>query len=194
MKRKKALKVAAEKLPKKRFNHCERVADTAVKMAEIFNADTEKCFVAGILHDYSKYDELSKMYQTVTAENLDPELLQYKTEVLHGPIAAAKMKNKFDITDEDILNAIAHHTSGRKQMGIIEKIIFVADYIEPKRTQPGVEGVRDIVFKEKNLDLAIYTITKANVKHLLNKDQTIYYKTIECLNYYNMARELQDAK
>ncbi len=189
MKRKKALKVAAEKLPKKRFHHCERVAETAVEMAGIFNADAEKCFLAGILHDYSKYDELSKMYQTVTAENLDPELLQYKTEVLHGPIAAAKMKNKFDITDEEILNAIAHHTSGRKQMGIIEKIIFVADYIEPKRTQPGVDGVRDIVFKENNLDLAIYTITKANVKHLLNKDQTIYYKTIECLNYYNMARE-----
>ncbi len=189
MKRKEALKVAAEKLPKKRFKHCERVAETAVEMARIFNADEEKCFLAGILHDYSKYDDLSKMYLTVTRENLDPNLLQYKAEVLHGPIAAVKMKNKFNITDEEILNAIAYHTSGRKQMGLIEKIIFVADYIEPKREQPGVEGVRDIVFKDNNLDLAIYTITKANVKHLLNKDQTIYYKTIECLNYYNMARE-----
>lgn len=189
MKRKEALKVAAEKLPKKRFKHCERVAETAVEMAGMFNADKEKCFLAGILHDYSKYDDLSKMYLTVTRENLDRNLLQYKTEVLHGPIAAAKMKNKFNITDEEILNAIAHHTTGRKQMGIIEKIIFVADYIEPKRDQPGVEVVRNIIFKEKNLDLAIYTITKANVKHLLNKDQTIYYKTIECLNYYNMARE-----
>lgn len=189
MKRKKALKVAAEKLPKKRFKHSERVAETAVKMAEIFNADKEKCFLAGILHDYSKYDELSKMYQTVTTEKLDPELLQYKTEVLHGPIAAVKMKNKFDITDEEILNAIAHHTSGRKQMGLIEKIIFVADYIEPKRSQPGVDDIRDIVFEENNLDLAVYSITKANIRHLLNKDSTIYHKTLECLNYYNMARE-----
>ena len=189
MKRKEALKVAADKLPKKRFKHCERVAETAVKMAEIFKANADRCFLAGILHDYSKYDELSKMYQTVTAEQLDPELLQYKTEVLHGPVAAAKMKNKFKIIDEEILNAIAHHTSGAKQMGLIEKIIFVADYIEPKRTQPGVDSIRDIVFKEKNLDLAVYTISKANVRHLLNKDQTIYHKTIECLNYYNMARE-----
>lgn len=189
MKRKEALKAAADKLPKKRFKHCERVAETAVKMAEMFNADARQCFLAGILHDYSKYDELSKMYQTVTSEQLDPELLQFKTEVLHGPVAAAKMKNKFNITDTEVLNAIAHHTSGAKQMGIIEKIIFVADYIEPNRTQPGVEKIRDIIFKNNDLDLAIYTITKANIKHLLDKDQTIYYKTIECLNYYNMARE-----
>lgn len=189
MKRKKALKVAGEKLPIKRFKHCERVAETAVKLAEIFNADADKCFVAGILHDYSKYDDLSKMYQTVTTEQLDPELLQYKTEVLHGPIAAAKIKNKFDFTDEEVLNAIAHHTSGAKQMGIIEKIIYVADYIEPNRSQPGVDKIRDIIFKDNNLDLGIYTITKANIKHLLDKDQTIYYKTIECLNYYNMAKE-----
>lgn len=189
MKRKEALKVAEEKLPKKRFKHSERVAETAVKMADIFKADTEKCYLAGILHDYSKYDELSKMYQTVTTEQLDPELLEYKAEVLHGPIAAAKMKNKFNITDPEILSAIAHHTSGAKEMGIVEKIIFTADYIEPNRTQPGVDDIRDIVFKDQNLDLAIYTITKANVRHLLNKDNTIYHKTIECLNYYNMAKE-----
>lgn len=189
MKRKEALKVAAEKLPKKRFKHSERVAETAVKMAEIFNADADKCFLAGILHDYSKYDDLSKMYRTVTAEQLDPELLQYKKEVLHGPVAAAKMKNKFNITDSEVLSAIAHHTSGAKEMGIIEKIIFTADYIEPKRSQPGVDDIRDIVFQDNNLDFAVYSITKANIRHLLNKDQTIYYKTIECLNYYNMARE-----
>ena len=189
MKRKEALKVAEEKLPKKRFKHCERVAETALKMAEIFKADPDKCYLAGILHDYSKYDELGKMYQTVTNEQLDPELLEYKNEVLHGPIAAVKIKNKFNYTDSEVLKAIAHHTSGAKEMGIIEKIIFTADYIEPKRTQPGVDEIRDIVFTEKNLDLAVYTITKANVRHLLNKDQTIYHKTIECLNYYNMAKE-----
>src|SRR5699024_3671943 len=127
-------------------------------------------------------------------EKLDPQLLQYKTEVLHGPIAAVKMKNKFDISDEEILNAIAHHTSGRKQMGLIEKIIFVADYIEPKRSQPGVDDIRDIVFEENNLDLAVYSITKANIRHLLNKDSTIYHKTLECLNYYNMAKERYDEK
>lgn len=189
MKRKEALKIAAEKMPKKRFKHCERVAETAVEMAALFNGDKNKCFIAGILHDYSKYDDLGKMYQTVTTENLDPELLQFKTEVLHGPVGAVKIKNKFNFKDEDVLKAIAHHTSGAKQMGIVEKIIYVADYIEPERTQPGVDKIRNIVFNEKNLDLAIYKMTKASIKHLLDKNQTIYYKTIECLNYYNMAKE-----
>ena len=189
MKVNEAIEIVKEKLPEKRFNHSLRVAETAVKLADIYDGDKDKAELAGVLHDYSKYDELGKMYQTVTNEQLDPELLEYKTEVLHGPIAAVKIKNKCNYTDSEVLKAIAHHTSGAKEMGIIEKIIFTADYIEPKRTQPGVDEIRDIVFTEKNLDLAVYTITKANVRHLLNKDQTIYHKTIECLNYYNMAKE-----
>ena len=76
------------------------------------------------------------MYQTVSSEGLDPELLEYKSEVLHGPIAAVKVKNKFGVSDIDVLKAISNHTSGAKQMGILEKIIFVADYIEPERSQP----------------------------------------------------------
>lgn len=189
MKRKEALKVAAEKLPKKRFKHCQRVAETAEEMAEMFNADSSKAYLAGVLHDYSKYDDLAKMYQTVSSEGLDPELLEYKSEVLHGPIAAVKVKNKFGVSDIDVLKAISNHTSGAKQMGTLEKIIFVADYIEPERSQPGVDDIRAIVYEEKNLDKAVYAITKRNIQHLLNKDQTIYHKTLECLNYYNMAKE-----
>lgn len=189
MKRKEALKVSEEKLPKKRFKHCQRVAETAEKMANIFNADKDKAYLAGVLHDYSKYDDLAKMYQTVQSEGLDPELLEYKSEVLHGPIAAVKVKNKFGVDDQDVLLAITHHTSGAKQMGIIEKIVFVADYIEPERSQPGVDDIRDIIYKEKNIDKAVYQITKRSMQHLLNKDQTIYHKTLECLNYYNMAKE-----
>src|SRR5699024_12306697 len=90
MKRKEALKVAEEKLPKKRFKHCERVAETALKMAEIFKADPDKCYLAGILHDYSKYDELGKMYKKVTYEKLDPVLFVYNIEVMNGTSATSK--------------------------------------------------------------------------------------------------------
>lgn len=189
MKHKKAMEIAKEKLPEKRYKHSKRVAETAVAMAKIFKGDEDKCYLAGMLHDYSKYDELSEMYQYVTQYELDPNLLSFKSEVLHGPVAAVKMREDFGVDDEEIYEAIANHTSGRSQMNLNEKILFVADYIEPKRTQPGVDFIRDIVFEEQNLDFAVYEITKSNILHLVSKDRAVYQKTVDCLNYYNMVKE-----
>ncbi|MFB9860704.1 bis(5'-nucleosyl)-tetraphosphatase (symmetrical) YqeK [Salinicoccus siamensis] len=189
MKHKIALEMVKAKLPEKRYKHSKRVAETAVKMAEIFKGDKNKCFLAGILHDFSKYDELGEMYQYVTKYKLDPELLSYKSAVLHGPIAAVKMREEYRVEDEEIYQAIMNHTSGRSHMSLNEKIIYVADYIEPKRSQPGVEAIRSLIFDDRNLDVAVYEITKANMQHLLSKDQPIYHKTLECLNYYNMIKE-----
>lgn len=189
MNRKEAKEIVKEKLPEKRYKHSKRVAETAEEMAKIFKGDEGKCYLAGILHDYSKYDELSEMYQYVTQYELDPNLLSFKSEVLHGPVAAVKMREEFDVEDEEIFQAIMNHTSGRSQMMLNEKIIFVADYIEPKRSQPGVDYIRDIVFEKQDLDFAVYEITKSNILHLVSKDRAIYHGTVDCLNYYNMVKE-----
>lgn len=188
MKAKKAITLIENKLPKKRFEHSMRVRDTAVKLAEIFDGDREKCEIAAILHDFSKYDELPTLYQKVTEYDLDRELLAYNSEILHGPVAATIMKYEHGVDDDEIYEAIFNHTTGRKQMTKTEKIIFVADYIEPNRKQPGVEEIRDIVFNEKKLDKAIYLISKRTVLYLIEQDQTIYPATIDCLNYYNLER------
>lgn len=174
MKHKAALKLIEDKLPKKRYEHSVRVAETAVKMAGIFEAKKDKCYLAGILHDYSKYDDLGNMYQYVTKYNLDPALLAYNSELLHGPVAATIMRYEHGVKDEEIYYAISSHTSGRPQMLLIEKIIYVADYIEPARDQPGVESIRKLVFDEKNLDLALYEITRMTLKQLLKKNRPIY--------------------
>lgn len=189
MKRKDAKEIVKEKLPERRYKHSKRVAKTALQMAEIFNADEGKCYLAGILHDYSKYDELGEMYQVVTKYKLNPKLLGFKSEILHGPVAAVMMREQYGVDDEEIFQAIKNHTTGRAHMVLVEKIIFVADYIEPKRTQPGVEKIRKIVFEQKNLDLAVYEITKANLEHLISKNRSIYQNTVECYNYYNMVKE-----
>lgn len=189
MKIKKAVKLVEETLPSKRYNHSIRVAETGKKMAEIFDGDPKKVELAGILHDLCKYEELSGLYQSVTQYELGQDLLSYGSEILHGPVAAARLKDKYDIDDEEIYFAIYSHTTGRAHMNKTEKIIFIADYIEPKRTTPGVEDIRDIVFKERNLDKAVYEISKRTVLHLINKDKTVHLKTIECLNYYNLHSE-----
>lgn len=180
-----AKNLVEEKLPKKRFDHSVRVAETAVKMAEIFNADKDKSYLAGVLHDYCKYDNDDDMKQIIKEAAFSEEYLDYGNAILHGPAAAVIMKKEFYINDKEILLAIKNHTTGRAGMGLIEKIIFVSDYIEPKRDIPGVEDIRNIIFKEENLGQAVYEISKRNITFLTSKNVKIFSETFKCYNYYN---------
>lgn len=184
-----AISLVKDKLPEKRFNHSLRVAETAVKLAEIYDGDKDKAELAGILHDYCKYDDLGSMYQIVTQNELDSNLLSYGSEILHGPVAAIIMNQQFDVTDEEVLLAIKNHTTGRAQMTKTEKLIFIADYIEPGRQTPGVEEIRDLSYNQGSLDKTIYEISKRTVLYLINKDINVYDATIACLNYYNYSDE-----
>ena len=165
----KAKRLAKEKLPEKRYNHSLRVAETAIKLAEIYDGDTSKAELAGVLHDFCKYDDLG--------------------EILHGPVCAAIMEHEYGINDEEVLMAIKYHTTGRQQMTKTEKLIFIADYIEPGRTIPGVDDIRDMAYNQGSLDKTIYEISKRTVLFLIQKDITVYNKTIDCLNYYNYSDE-----
>lgn len=189
MKIEEAIKLVEEKLPKKRYKHSLRVAETAKHLAEIHKGDVEKAELAGVLHDYSKYDDLGYMYQIVGQHNLDPDLLSYGSEILHGPVCAVIMKEKYGITDEEVLAAIHYHTTGRAQMTKTEKLVFIADYIEPKREIPGVEEIRGMAEQPGNLDQTIYEISKRTVLFLIGKDISVYKATIDCLNYYNFSDE-----
>ncbi len=185
----KAKRLAKEKLPEKRYNHSLRVAETAIKLAEIYDGDTSKVELAGVLHDFCKYDDLGKMYQIVRQYELGNDLLSYGSEILHGPVCAAIMEHEYGINDEEVLMAIKYHTTGRQQMTKTEKLIFIADYIEPGRTIPGVDDIRDMAYNQGSLDKTIYEISKRTVLFLIQKDITVYNKTIDCLNYYNYSDE-----
>ncbi|WP_390485608.1 bis(5'-nucleosyl)-tetraphosphatase (symmetrical) YqeK, partial [Staphylococcus pseudintermedius] len=158
-----AIELVEQKLPKKRFEHSLRVAETAVKLAEIYEGDKEKAELAGILHDFCKYDDLSFLYQQVTRYDLGHDLLSYGSEILHGPVCAAIMKHQYGIQDDEILLAIYNHTTGRKHMTKTEKLVFIADYIEPGRNTPKVEEIRDLVYNGGGLDKTIYEISKRTV-------------------------------
>ena len=189
MKIENAIELVKEKLPEKRFKHSLRVAETAVKLAEIYDGDKDKAELAGVLHDYCKYDDLSTMYQTVRQYDLESDLLSYGGEILHGPVCSAIMENDFDVKDEEVLLAIKYHTTGRQQMTKTEKLVFIADYIEPGRKTPGVEEIRDMAYNQGSLDKTIYEISKRTVLFLIEKDITVYDATIACLNYYNYSDE-----
>lgn len=189
MKIENAKELVKAKLPEKRYKHSLRVAETAVKLAEIYDGDKDKAELAGVLHDYCKYDDLSTMYQVVRQYELESDLLSYGGEILHGPVCSAIMENDFDVKDEEVLLAIKYHTTGRQQMTKTEKLVFIADYIEPGRKTPGVEEIRDMAYNQGSLDKTIYEISKRTVLFLIQKDITVYVATIACLNYYNYSDE-----
>ena len=115
-----------EKEGAERFAHTKRVIDLALEMADRFGVDSERAGLAALLHDYRKEPDGG-------VEN----------DLSHGELAAEAIRSEFGIADEDILNAVRYHTTGRAGMSRLEKIIFLADTVEPGRTYDSIAGLRE---------------------------------------------------
>lgn len=172
--------VMKENLSKRRLKHVLRVEQTALQLADQHNADKEKVSIAALSHDYAKERPDDEMRDLIISENLDLELLQYGSNIWHGPIGAVLMKNEYHLEDEEILEAINYHTIGSPKMSLVAKIIYVADFIEPKRSFKGIEAARDLA--DKDLDKAIGFISSHTIEHLLKRKNKIYPRAIETYN------------
>ncbi|MGN1400328.1 MAG: bis(5'-nucleosyl)-tetraphosphatase (symmetrical) YqeK [Bacillus sp. (in: firmicutes)] len=180
MNREQALEIAKQHLPEKRFIHTVGVMDTAVVLAERFGADSEKAALAAIFHDYCKYRPLPEMKQVIEEEGLPSDLLAFHSELWHGPAGSVLAKKEYGITDEEVLSAIRYHTTGRAGMSLLEKIIFLADYIEPGRDFSGLDEVRR--WAEINLDKAVLMALKNTIIFLASKQASIYPDTFYAYN------------
>ncbi len=171
-----------ENISKSRYEHTLRVVQCSEKLAKSYGADLEKARLAAFLHDSAKFPSKEKIFDMSKALGLlDDEIYFYNKEILHASLAAKIARDKYAIRDEDILNAISYHTTGRANMSLLEKIIFMADYIEPSRDFEGIEKIRDLTFKD--LDKSLLLALNSNLKFLLEKDILISKDTIEARNY-----------
>jgi predicted HD superfamily hydrolase involved in NAD metabolism len=174
------LAIVKTKMPEKRYIHTLGVRDTAIQLAQQYGEDPNKAMLAAIIHDIAKYADLQWMRDIVKQEQMDERLYPWEHEILHGPVGAYIAKTDFQIDDEDILNAIRHHTTGRPKMSRLEKIIYVADMIEPNRKFEGVEVLRELAFQ--NIDEAMKACIKHTIAFLVHSEQPIYPLSIECFN------------
>ena len=141
-------------LTKNRYTHTLGVAYTAVSMAMRYNPDTsnsdfiKKAELAGLLHDCAKYMDNDKKIKLCDKHKIPYSRMEAAHPyLLHGKVGAFIAKSKFGIKDEDILQAITWHTTGRPNMSLLEKIIFIADYIEPSRRPiPELDEIRQMAF------------------------------------------------
>lgn len=180
MKTDEAILLVQSQLSKKRFEHTIRVAETAKKLAKRYDIDVKKAELAAILHDYAKDFPTKKLREILVNSQYAGDLLLFHEELWHGPVAAFILETEYGLTDQDILQAIRFHTTGRAQMSKLELIVYVADYIEPGRQFPGIDTVRNLA--DKDLYKTSWMIARNTIQFLLDKNALVYPDTI---NVYN---------
>lgn len=183
------LAILREKLQDARFQHSRNVADSAVILAEQNGADTEKAYICGLLHDIEKNapPEEQKRYMLQLGDDLPKHVLE-NPKLWHAPAGAAFVRDELGITDPEMVRAIKYHTTGRPGMTMLEKVIYVADFISAERDYPGVERVRETAYR--NIDEAILVGSQFTLMTLLERWREINYDTIAMYN--EMAAEVGD--
>lgn len=173
----------SENLSEKRFLHVQNVAATAKKLAEHWGyLAIEKAELAGLLHDYAKEESSDTFKALIHKYHLDPELLQWNNNIWHGVVGIYKIQEDFAISDAEVLRAIEIHTIGSCEMSLLDKILYVADYIEDSRSFDGVARARALAYED--LDAAVAYETLHTVSFLAQQQVKIYPQTILTYNAY----------
>ena len=167
-----------QRLSEKRFYHSQCVAEEAVRLAVLYGADPEKARLAGLLHDILKdtpAEEQLKILQGFGIMMNDTELANQK--LWHAISGAAFLEFGLGIRDRELLSAVRCHTSGRKNMTLLEKVLFVADYISADRDYPGVEELRAVA--RESLEEAIIEGVAFTVQELMSRREPVASASID---------------
>ena len=156
-------------LSPKRFQHTMNVKKLAVRMAQHYGVDTEKAALAAILHDSAKELPRTELLQIMQDNAIIKKGTQNRPEpVWHGICAAILAKTQWNVQDEEILSAIACHTTGKENMSKLDKILFWADMTSAERDYPGVEELRSL--EMRNLDKAMTQALKMTISFVEQKN------------------------
>ncbi|MCI8313019.1 MAG: HD domain-containing protein [Lachnospiraceae bacterium] len=167
-----------------RYEHTLGVMYTCAALAMRYNYDLEKAMLAGLLHDCAKCMPNAKKLKMAEKHHLEISELERKNPfMLHAKLGAFLAKKKYDIEEEEILDAIRWHTTGRPQMTLLDKIVYIADYIEPKRDKaPNLAVIRQMAFT--NLDDALLKILTDTLGYLGDSSEHVDSMTKMTYDYY----------
>ncbi len=170
----------------KRYIHTMGVSEEAVKLAEIYGTpvDCEKARVAGLLHDCAKdYPKELRIRFCKEYKVKTDDIMEQQPDLMHPFLGAEVAKREYQIQDEEILNAIRYHTTGRANMTLLEKIVFIADYIEPHREKfEGLEEARRLAYLD--LNLAMKFILEQTIAFVKQRGRLLHPLSLEAFDYY----------
>lgn len=177
----------SKELKESRLLHTLGVIDTATELAKIYNVDSKEASRSALLHDCAKYMPLEDMIAICERNFVELNDIEMKSEaLLHSKAGACYAYEKYGITDENILNAIKYHTTGRPNMSMLEKIIFVSDYIEPNRTHSDKLPMYRMI-AQVDIDLVCMNILKDTLDYLETRKADgieVDSMTLETYNFY----------
>lgn len=169
-------------LSENRLKHSLSVSETAVTLAAKYGENIESARIAGLVHDCAKNLTGTELFKMASEHNLHiDDIFTKKPSIMHGLVGSIIAREVMEIQDNDILMAIRYHTTGRKNMSILEKIIYISDYIEPLRKFNGVEELRTLSFI--NLDAAVIQCLENTIKYVINQKELLHNDTIDARNY-----------
>ncbi len=171
-------------LDKKRYEHSISVSYISVALAMRYDADIRKAEVAGLLHDCAKGLSDTVIFKKCEKYNITiNEYERYNPSILHPKLGAYMTMDKFNIDDKEIISAILNHTTGNADMDLLDKIIFVADYIEPRRHKAAnLNEIRKIAFLD--IDEAVFMILRDTVSYLETTNKEIDTRSHSALEFY----------
>ena len=172
-----------------RYRHTLSVVSECRSLAKLFDIDEKKLVIAAYLHDITK--EMPENEQILLCEKagiiLDESTLN-SPKTLHAFSAPVFIEKNFpEFADEEVLNAVKYHTTGRADMSLIEKLLYLADYIEPTRKFDDCKKIRDYFYKdlsdpEKSLDDAIFLSLRITIEDLIARGKNIHIETVKAYN------------
>lgn len=167
-----------------RYEHTLGVSYTAVCLAMKYDVDLKKAEIAGLLHDSAKCIPDSEKIQLCEENSIEiTEIEREQPQLLHAKLGAFIAKRDYDITNEEILSSIVKHTTGSENMTMLEKIIYVADYIEPGRDKAKhLKEIRKMAFTD--IDAAIFMIMRDTIEYLKISGSKIDKLTLIAYDYY----------
>lgn len=171
-----------ESIGRKRFSHSLRVMETAVEMALVHGIPVKKTRISAILHDCGRLKDSRGLEKHFRKRNIILDCdTAINTNLHHAVLGRYLAYDKFCITDTDILNAIRYHTTGRVNMSVLEKIVYLADTIEPKREYEGIKDIRKMALID--LDEAMMMSLANTCSYLERNNTEIHKNTFECLQW-----------
>lgn len=170
-----------QRLSEKRFNHSLNVSKEAVKLAEAYGADTAKAEFAGLVHDIEKETPMAGQLQTLEKYSIIlNDVERHTAKLLHAISGAAVLEFEHNISDPDIIHAVRYHTTARAGMSLLEKVIYLADYISADREYEGVAELRKAAYV--SLETGLKAALDFSVMELLHKTALIHTDTVLARN------------
>lgn len=173
-----------------RYNHTIRVVETSKKLALKYKEDVQKTSMAALLHDCGKFSDSRKLLKMIDDFDIILDnVMKNNIQLVHGPLGAEMARRVYGIDDHEILSAIYYHTTGKENMSLLEKIVYISDYIEPGRDFQGVDEVREMAFVD--LDKSILWAMDNTIKYVIDRGFLLHLDTVKGRNSLKLQTDME---